>query len=173
MSPRCISASTKYSREDCEGMTADEVAWRTRRRRRCGRWTRSGTGTPGVAESDFDLISRIEPCIQRAESYTEPLLIVSRRRSFGARRGGSRASTVESAPGMETRQQNVGTRSTWTRAARGRSRGRSQPPARLRHGEITEDEVEARMSERRARAEAETARAAMRGLGRLERNETR
>ena len=56
-------------------------------------------------ESYFDLISRLEPCIQEMESYNEPLLIVSHqailRCIFAYLTGVDR----EKAPGMETQIQ--------------------------------------------------------------------
>ena len=61
-------------------------------------------GTRG-GESYFDLISRLEPCIQEMESYNEPLLIVSHqailRCIFAYLTGVDR----EKAPGMETQIQ--------------------------------------------------------------------
>ena len=58
-------------------------------------------------ESYFDLISRLEPCIQEMESYTEPVLIVSHqailRLIFAYLTGCAR----ERAPGMNTFSQNV------------------------------------------------------------------
>jgi len=58
-------------------------------------------------ESYFDLISRLEPCIQEMESYTEPVLVVSHqailRLIFAYLTGVDR----ERAPGMNTFSQNV------------------------------------------------------------------
>ena len=75
MSPRVYRNIDEIFAGDCEGLTPEEWRRRTPRRRRCARRTRSGSGTRGA--SYFDLISRLEPCIQEMESYAEPLLIVS------------------------------------------------------------------------------------------------
>ena len=130
----CIVTLTKYSPGDCEGMTPDEVAVAHPQATTLRKMDKIGYRYPR-GESYFDLISRIEPCIQEMESYTEPLLIVSQtRRSFGAYSRTSRASTGSPRPEWRRRYSRTWcTRSTWTRAARGRS-GRSQPPARVRHG---------------------------------------
>ena len=61
---------------DCEGLTPEEMRAAHPRATDLRKMDKIGYRYPR-GESYFDLISRLEPCIQEMESYAEPLLIVS------------------------------------------------------------------------------------------------
>ena len=150
MSPRVYRNIDEIFAGDCEGMTPDEVAVAHPQATTLRKMDKIGYRYPR-GESYFDLISRIEPCIQEMESYTEPLLIVSHqailRCIFAYLTGVDR----ESAPGMETQiQQNVVYQIDLDASSEGKITGDpNHPPAFVTVHDFR-DEVEARMSERRA-----------------------
>ena len=107
MSPRVYRNIDEIFAGDCEGLTPDEVKLNHPQASNLRKMDKIGYRYPR-GESYFDLISRLEPCIQEMESYTEPLLIVSHqailRCIFAYLTGVNR----EEAPLMETQiQQNV------------------------------------------------------------------
>ena len=107
MSPRVYRNIDEIFAGDCEGMTPEEVKVNHPQASNLRKMDKIGYRYPR-GESYFDLISRLEPCIQEMESYSEPLLIVSHqailRCIFAYLTGVDR----EKAPGMETQiQQNV------------------------------------------------------------------
>ncbi|ACO69860.1 predicted protein [Micromonas commoda] len=150
MSPRVYRNIDEIFAGDCEGMTPDEVAVAHPQATTLRKMDKIGYRYPR-GESYFDLISRIEPCIQEMESYTEPLLIVSHqailRCIFAYLTGVDR----ESAPGMETQiQQNVVYQIDLDASSEGKITGDpNHPPAFVTVHDFR-DEVEARMNERRA-----------------------
>ncbi|EEH51760.1 uncharacterized protein MICPUCDRAFT_30102 [Micromonas pusilla CCMP1545] len=107
MAPRIYRNIDEIFAGDCEGLTPEEVAATHPQASYLRKMDKIGYRYPR-GESYFDLISRLEPCIQEMESYNEPLLIVSHqailRCIFAYLTGVDR----EKAPGMETQiQQNV------------------------------------------------------------------
>uniref|UniRef100_A0A7S0SPL5 6-phosphofructo-2-kinase domain-containing protein n=1 Tax=Mantoniella antarctica TaxID=81844 RepID=A0A7S0SPL5_9CHLO len=107
MSPRVYRNIDEIFAGDCEGLTPEEVKVSHPQASNLRKMDKIGYRYPR-GESYFDIISRLEPCIQEMESYTEPLLIVSHqailRCIFAYLTGVDR----EKAPGMETQiQQNV------------------------------------------------------------------
>ena len=150
MSPRVYRNIDEIFAGDCEGMTPDEVAVAYPQATTLRKMDKIGYRYPR-GESYFDLISRIEPCIQEMESYTEPLLIVSHqailRCIFAYLTGVDR----ESAPGMETQiQQNVVYQIDLDASSEGKITGDpNHPPAFVTVHDFRED-VERVVSQRRA-----------------------
>jgi broad specificity phosphatase PhoE len=106
MSPRVYRNIDEIFAGDCEGMTPEEIVEKNPQAAYLRSMDKIGYRYPR-GESYFDLISRLEPCIQEMESYTEPVLIVSHqailRLIFAYLTGCAR----ERAPGMNTFSQNV------------------------------------------------------------------
>ena len=106
MSPRVYRNIDEIFAGDCEGMTPEEIVEKNPQAAYLRSMDKIGYRYPR-GESYFDLISRLEPCIQEMESYTEPLLVVSHqailRLMFAYLTGVAR----EQAPGMNTFSQNV------------------------------------------------------------------
>jgi 6-phosphofructo-2-kinase/fructose-2,6-biphosphatase 2 len=106
MSPRVYRNIDEIFAGDCEGMTPEEIVEKNPQAAYLRSMDKIGYRYPR-GESYFDLISRLEPCIQEMESYTEPLLVVSHqailRLIFAYLTGVAR----EQAPGMNTFSQNV------------------------------------------------------------------
>ena len=107
MSPRVYRNIDEIFAGDCEGLTPEEMRAAHPRATDLRKMDKIGYRYPR-GESYFDLISRLEPCIQEMESYAEPLLIVSHqailRCIFAYLTGVDR----EKAPTMETQiRQNV------------------------------------------------------------------
>jgi len=106
MSPRVYRNIDEIFAGDCEGMTPEDIVLNNPQAAHLRSMDKIGYRYPR-GESYFDLISRIEPCIQEMESYTEPVLIVSHqailRLIFAYLTGVDR----EKAPGMNTFAQNV------------------------------------------------------------------
>ncbi|ABP00251.1 predicted protein, partial [Ostreococcus lucimarinus CCE9901] len=76
MSPRVYRNIDEIFAGDCEGMTPEEIVEKNPQAAYLRSMDKIGYRYPR-GESYFDLISRLEPCIQEMESYTEPVLIVS------------------------------------------------------------------------------------------------
>ena len=106
MSPRVYRNIDEIFAGDCEGMTPEEIVEKNPQAAYLRSMDKIGYRYPR-GESYFDLISRLEPCIQEMESYTEPLLVVSHqailRLIFAYLTGTDR----ERAPGMNSFAQNV------------------------------------------------------------------
>ena len=106
MAPRVYRNIDEIFAGDCEGMTPEEIAEKHPQAAYLRSMDKIGYRYPR-GESYFDLISRLEPCIQEMESYTEPVLVVSHqailRLIFAYLTGVDR----ERAPGMNTFSQNV------------------------------------------------------------------
>jgi len=106
MSPRVYRNIDEIFAGDCEGMTPEDIVLKNPQAAHLRSMDKIGYRYPR-GESYFDLISRIEPCIQEMESYTEPVLIVSHqailRLIFAYLTGVDR----EKAPTMTTFAQNV------------------------------------------------------------------
>ena len=105
MAPRVYRNIDEIFAGDYEGMTPEEIAEKHPQAAYLRSMDKIGTGTR--EGNYFDLISRLEPCIQEMESYTEPVLVVSHqailRLIFAYLTGVDR----ERAPGMNTFSQNV------------------------------------------------------------------
>ena len=106
MAPRVYRNIDEIFAGDYEGMTPEEIAEKHPQAAYLRSMDKIGYRYPR-GESYFDLISRLEPCIQEMESYTEPVLVVSHqailRLIFAYLTGVDR----ERAPGMNTFSQNV------------------------------------------------------------------
>jgi broad specificity phosphatase PhoE len=76
MSPRVYRNIDEIFAGDCEGLTPEEMEKAHPQTATLRKTDKIGFRYPR-GESYFDLISRLEPCIQEMESYAEPLLIVS------------------------------------------------------------------------------------------------
>ena len=76
MSPRVYRNIDEIFAGDCEGLTPEEMEKAQPQTATLRKTDKIGFRYPR-GESCFDLISRLEPCIQEMESYAEPLLIVS------------------------------------------------------------------------------------------------
>ena len=76
MAPRVYRNIDEIFAGDCEGLTPDELRAAHPQASQLRKADKIGYRYPR-GESYFDLISRLEPCIQEMESYHEPLLVVS------------------------------------------------------------------------------------------------